>query len=232
MRPWLAFNGDCVNLKTRSMDINQQEPIYELIGDNTAELARAMRVCLMGGDIHQPLTFAPQLSETESFLAMWRKWRSEFFDPLLAPHLLKVFSAIQSGDARRVIALDQELEKGLKPNVAERSALAGSQFQAQMDGARHVKVLDKLHKAVLEQAMPGHHATFFASEAAVFNVPMMHLLPAFLFAEWRRGRIHLGKSSATNSMEAFHEQCQDDLAAARDLFSRTIGGEHTLGVCA
>lgn len=214
------------------MEENQREPIYQSIDDNADELSRAMRVCLMGSDIYEPLTFAPSCGAMETFAKEWGDWRCELFDAILAQHLIHVYRLSQSGDARGIIVLDSKLHHQLEPGASDRSIMAGSQFHASMDGAKHVKALDKLRKAVLDQSMPGHHATFFACEAAAFNVPMIHLFPAFLFAEWRNGKRLANVTESAASIDLFHHECREDLAAARKVFSLILGGENTLSVCA
>ncbi|MCB1098603.1 MAG: hypothetical protein KDN22_23730 [Verrucomicrobiae bacterium] len=214
------------------MDTFPSEPIYESTGGNADELARAIRVCLMGGDIHLPLTCMVGAGDELHLTSEWDKWRGLLFAKILAPHLIGVFTAAHRGDVREIMKLDQALAGQLAEDVAERSVNAGSQFYASMDGARHIKTLEKLRTAVLEQKIAGHHATFFAAEAAVFHVPMMHLLPAYLYAEWRSARLQAGMSVAGSSFEAFRAVCQGALVDAGKIFSDVIGGQHSLGVCA
>jgi hypothetical protein len=214
------------------MDTLRSEPIYESADGDADELARAIRVCLMGGDVHLPLTCTIGSGGEEQWVREWDQWRNHLFAEVLAAHLIKVFTAAHRGDVRAIVKLDQALGDQFSVDVAGRSAMAGGQFHASMDGARHVKMLEKLRKAVLDQEIAGHHATFFATEAAIFHVPMMHVLPAYLYAEWRSGRLPAGIPASRSSVESFYIECQGALVDAGKIFAKVIGGEHSFGVCA
>ncbi|MDA0813147.1 MAG: hypothetical protein O3C21_12275 [Verrucomicrobia bacterium] len=221
------------------MDTLRSEPIYESADGNADELARAIRVCLMGGDVNLPLTFTlgsggeGEGQWAREWAREWDHWRNHLFANVLAPHLIKVFTAAHLGDVHAVIQLDQALGDQFSMEVAERSAMAGCQFHSSMDGARHVKMLEKLRKAVLDQKIVGHHSTFFATEAAIFHVPMMHVLPAYLYAEWRSGRLPAGIPASRNGVESFYIECRGALIDSGSIFAKVIGGgEHSFGVCA
>lgn len=210
----------------------QTDPIYASAVGNAGEMERAIRVCLMGSEACMQLTFDVAGCPAGGFEEAWCIWRNKTFGGILAPHLIHVFLAAQKQAVAEIIVFDKALDGALRADAADRSAAAGCRFHASLQGARHVKLTDKLQQAVMQQEIRGHHATYFACEAAMFHVPLMHLLPAYLFAEWRSARAAAGLSREGSSLQAFESLCGDALLQAAKLLSDVAGGPRTIGVCA
>lgn len=209
------------------------EAIYESELGDDREFARAIRVCLMGTTRFPAVTFQPQSTSEDQFLEDWKSWHKRVFMKCLAPHLVRCHQAICVNQVDEVIeadcALDQVLGEATDGEDAlDRSASAGSVLYGTIDGARHVQQIVRFRKAVMEQQIPGHFATVLAVEAALFHVPLMHVLPACLFAEWRGGLAN----ESSPSIGQFIEAAAEEIRESRKIVQASLAGSGRLVVCA
>jgi urease accessory protein UreF len=226
------------------MDQPNSDPIYESEPGDDREIARAIRVCLMGTTAFPVLTFEAKQSGREAFLKAWKTWHEDVFYRYLAPHLVRCHQAISANEVDEALEADCMLDERLgeafgADEPRDRSAAAGSALYGSIDGARHVRQMDRFRKAVAEQRIPGHFATGLAVEAALFHVPLMHLLPACLFAEWRGALVGCqDEGSLANSQKIglsigqFIEAAGDAIRSSRETVQSSLSGAGRLVVCA
>ena len=215
-----------------NMEMDDADAIYECAPDDDREFARAIRVCLMGMTSFPPLTF--QASGPEGFTSEWRAWHEDVFDPVIGPHLVQSYEAAQKNQVLEVLAADQKLDARLDTARRDRSAQGGCRLQGLLAGARHVRQMERFRDAVLRQDVIGHFATILAVEAALFHVPLMHVLPACLFAEWRGGARNLGGQYGTQdtSIGQFLVSARTQVASSRKTLQANLTSGPQIIVCA
>ena len=144
--------------------------LYSAGPGDTAEMQRALRICLCG--LRPPAALS-------CGAAKFSAWAPRVFLPVLAPHVLGVHSMALTGDAKGVIAADAALR------LPAASAVAGRGLLAVRAGARPLPVLRKFAAAVAGGTASGHFATVMALHAVDFSVALLPLLQCVLYCEWR-----------------------------------------------
>ena len=213
------------------------DAIYESAPGDDRELARAIRVCLMGTAAFPALTFFPDNGDEAAFRLMWAAWHEALFVNVLGPHLVRCHQAARVNQIAELLEADRELDARLTVAQRDRSASAGAALHGSIEGARHVPQMDRFRHAVLEQQVPGHFATVLAVEAALFYVPLMHVLPACLFAEWRGARISITATAGHSargggSISEFLGAAGEEVFSSRKTLDSSLAGSGQLIVCA
>jgi hypothetical protein len=153
--------------------MSARAPIYTASPLDTAEVLRALRICLAGTLPPAALTFGGG-----DFAA----WTQQVFLPVLAPHAVRSHGMALGGDAAGLTEADGSLR--LPPPSAE----AGRKLLESRKRARQLPAARRFVAAVAAGGAPGHFATVMALQAAEFSVAVLPLLQCLLFCEWRTGR--------------------------------------------
>ena len=153
--------------------MSNRDPFYFARPDDTAEVQRALRICLCGMHPPAPMTF--QGGEA-------RAWAETVFLNVLAPHVIAVHGMAHRGEAGGITALDSALR------LPPRSAAAGLELLTHRHGARHLPVLRRFETAVAEGKAVGHFATVLTLHAANFSIALLPLLQCLLYCECHVGQ--------------------------------------------
>ena len=148
-------------------------PIYPVTADHTAELERALRICLAGMPVPHRLT-----SPGPGFDA----WVQSKFLPVQGTHAIAVHRMALNGDSEGIMAADRSLAL---PGV---SSLACRELLSRREGVRHQPVIRRLMAAVADDRIPGHFITVLAATAAEFSLGEVPMLQCALYCEWRSSR--------------------------------------------
>ena len=150
--------------------MSARPPLYSARPDDTAELQRALRICLCG--MRPPAALS-------CGRAGFAEWVQREYLRVLAPHVIGVHCMALAGDARGVAAADAALR------LPDTSAAAGRNLLAMREGARPLPVMRKFAGAVAEGTACGHFATVMALQGADFSIALLPLLQCVLYCEWR-----------------------------------------------
>lgn len=143
--------------------------------NDVTEVVRALNVCLRG---------TRPWPRTRPDCCPFDTWTRESFPACTAPHLLRVYDAAIAGGPRSIVAADREYSRrnpaGGSPDGPS-SSRAGS--------ACGLPVLTRFLAAVARGDTPGHFHTVLALRAASFQIGVIPMLQAAVYAEWAAGRL-------------------------------------------
>ena len=196
-------------------DNNQDFPIYRDAAGEGEELRRAMGHASAGLRPPGMLLFDPAEGE-------WAAFFSGIVAERIAAHFVTSYSAAAAGEVDRLLELDGCFAEGLDLDQRQRLAEATPCVFEAREGARAMRLLDRLRERCPQCA----YTTAFAAHAAAFNVPLLHALLAYLAVEWRAG-VEAGGEALENSREwerMFGEQLLSCPLQVRQLLARSGGG--------
>jgi len=156
-----------------SRDMSDRASIYAAPLYDSAEVQRALQICLAGMTPPAVLTFPG---------GVFPAWAARVFLKALAPHAVQVRELAIRGEAGLLVRMDAALE------LPPASAPAGWELLARREGARHLPATRRFAAAVAGGASPGHFATVFALQAAEFSVAVLPMLQGLLYCEWHAAR--------------------------------------------
>ena len=144
------------------------------------ELWRSVDIALLGVESTGPVLFGGGAAE-------WKNWVGGEFSEVIAPHLVKARNACAGGIGIRELsefdaAFDQQLPAG---EARDRSVSIGQNLLHRNDGAQRFDPISKFTRQIELGACPGHAASVFALQAALFNLAANATLTAYLCLEWR-----------------------------------------------
>lgn len=175
------------------------------------ELWRSVDIALLGVESTGPILF-------DGDAATWKNWVGGEFTETIAPHLVQARNVCAGGIGIRELAeLDAKFDQQL-PNdeIRKRSLETGQILLHKNDGARRVEPISKFAKQIESGSCPGHAASVFALQAALFNLAANATLTAYLCLEWR------GASGKTEWKDDF-ERLTPDLAARMPAWLQSNG---------
>lgn len=150
-----------------------------------AEFERVLRIGNPGAALRRAVTFLPAAeSSPEEWFRQWEQWQQEVLAAKLAPALVAAAGYAERGAAREIQSLDLALDGTLEPASRERSTLAGKRLLGQLAGARGERWLTKLQAWAEGGTLPAHFLTVYATQSALFHLPLRLLLPGYAYWEW------------------------------------------------
>lgn len=116
------------------------------------------------------------------------EWLEGVFRKVLAPHADRVAGFARKGFVGEIGEADRQLSEALDlPEAVLRCSVArGAAILESRSGLRSCPVVSRIAQAVEAGTLPGHHATVFAAQAAVFHLSAQGVLVGLAFDEWRR----------------------------------------------
>jgi hypothetical protein len=153
--------------------MSDSNPVYEVSPGDTEEVIRAVRLCLTGTEVPAKLTWK---------MGLFDAWANRTFMSKIAPHLLAVRAAAETGDVAAIYAADNALQCG------EATLTAGRTWLGRQRGARQMELLPQLAAAVGTGQAAGEFHTVLALQAHTFHVGHLPMLQAALYCEWRAAR--------------------------------------------
>ena len=176
----------------------------ESAGPSDQEFARVLRTADPGPALDGPVTFLPAVV----WLAAWQQWREQILVQHLAPTLLQIAPFAVRGCAREILALDRTLDSSLSADACARSREAGRRLLARLASSRGDRCLGKFQQWVAADEMPAHFPTVYATQHALFHLPLRLLVPAYAYWEW---------SAAGGDAPAFAREADALCRLAQDL---------------
>ena len=196
---------------------HENDAIYAANVVDHREWKRADGIARLGAsDATEPGTFLPT-GPGDAFESEWRRWLAESFESWLGPAFVEVYLATSRMQSERVAELDREIGGRLSPEAHERSRAAALPW---LEGRTEVQRQPQWVKYLRAQAageVPGHVTTIFALQAALFHLPLLSSLAAYVIFEGMNGwaAVHGGKG---RDAEAFASRHPEAMEAARRVF--------------
>lgn len=167
-------------------------PIYavEMPGEGGGlEQHRANAIARLGAaDAKGPGTFfPPERSGGLDFAAAFEDWLSTLFIPSLGPHFVSVHLATARMESDRIQRIDHEIDAYLSPVARQRSLDAARPYFEGRTEIRSQPQWVKFLQAAERGQTPGHLPTIFSLQAALFHLPLLPALTAYVNLEGANG---------------------------------------------
>ena len=147
------------------------------------ELWRSVDIALLAAEPLEELLFQPMTEQ--NWGGQWQNWIDGTFSSLVAPHLVEARHAASQG-VLELAAADLKFDEQLLDDEArKRSIAAGLQLLNRLDGATHIRRVEKLRRQLEIGACRGHAASLFALHSALFSIPITPTIIAYALFEWR-----------------------------------------------
>lgn len=198
-------------------DRRDDVPIYAADAADGREQLRADAIARLGAtDAREPGTFLPPVSGAPATLA-WRRWLAEPFEAWLGMAFIDIYRATGRMALDRVLELDREIDVRLEVAARERSRQAALPWLEGRTEVRRQPQWVKYLRAQETGATPGHLPTIFALQAALFHLPLLPTLTAYVIFEGMNGRAAVDPKSRRDP-EAFASRHPEAMETARRVF--------------
>lgn len=184
-------------------------------------LARA--VSRLGVVASSPATFF--WDESASLSESWNAWLETWFAPVLAPAFASLHRLAGAMRPDEIVAGDLALDRALPAPLRLRSLSAAKPFLAGKDEMRAHRVWSRVSARIAAGESPGHLATLFALQTALYHLPLASALAAYVWFELESGLPHAHRDHAGTAAEALAlfaaalPQVRLAMGADRDEFS-------------
>ncbi len=132
----------------------------------------------------EAITFSTRASNREGVLADWQEFSAQVWHPVLAPALLRAWTAARQEDLPALLAASEQLSRDLPEEPRESSVAAGELLLRATQGAKYPGILGRLRVSLTASPVDAHLATVWAAVASLFHVPPLDLLAEYLREEW------------------------------------------------
>ncbi|MGY8641729.1 MAG: hypothetical protein ACKVJU_11630 [Verrucomicrobiales bacterium] len=160
---------------------NGGDSIYAASADDGSEIIRGFQISLLGVDpteISRGTFFGPQ------DLRVWKKWADTVFEPIILPKFRAIYEATSGMKHRTIAEVDRELSALFSDETCEHSIAAAHVFHGSKSEVKHMPQWIRFEEKLENGETPGHLATLFAIQSALFNVPIFSALISYAYVEW------------------------------------------------
>lgn len=203
---------------------NSDLPIYAVNRPDEGggrEQHRANAISRIGAtDATAPGTFfPPELDGSLDFRASFSEWLETVFVPGLGPAFVTIHLAAARMETERILAADREIDQFLSATARRRNIAAAESFLEGRTEIRSQPQWVKFRKAIDTGDTPGHLTSLFSLQAALFHLPLLPALTAFVHLEGVNGLAAMagGERIAFDLFAARHTEGAE---AARKVFQR------------
>lgn len=212
-----------------------KESIYLAEGDAVfGEMERAIGISVMGVTTGGGSIFSPKIrskksaqkageSDLKSFGESWTMWLQQPFAESLAETFVEVYMAATEMRLRRIVQLDRTLAQCLSGAEARRSRAAGQYFLEGKSEMQRAPQWQKYAKSVENGECPGHVVTVFALQSALYHLPLLSALTAYVYFEWRAGMgVFIGDSAIQKkglTLQKFQQNYPQSMKVIRQFFA-------------
>ena len=144
-----------------------------------SELNKIVERCNPGFDSARAVSWG---KEEES----WEEWLHSLFEPVLLPHLWRVFNFAERQSAREIILLDVELNQSMKPWARESSVSAGHLLMQRRTPSGE-RLMARIQAAIQSGEAFGHLVTLYAVRCCAFSIPVRSAILGYLLQELAAG---------------------------------------------
>jgi len=201
-------------------------------GEEFGEWERAVGISVMGVGIGGGGVFCFDLGKRggslgrEGFKEQWIEWLRTTFRDQVSEVFVKVFLASTEMRIDRIVELDNGLDSRLGSGERQRSREAGQRFLEGKAGMQRAPQWRKYAHHVGQGECPGHVATVFALQAALYHLPLLSALSAYVYFEWHSAVKDLGKNGGLVGEQAskrlFLQLYPESMAIVCEVFGRNL----------
>lgn len=144
------------------------------------EFWRSVDIALLATEPRGPILF-------DGGADRWPGWLDAEFSETVAPHLVDARTVCSGGvGILELVELDVKFDQQLlAPEARERSIAASRILLDRTEGARRIEPIAKLKRQIELSGCPGHAASVFALQSALFNLSAAATIIGYLCLEWR-----------------------------------------------
>lgn len=205
-------------------DFRDDAPIYAADQADNREQLRADSIARIGAaDAREPATFLPTAAGAVCD-ADWRRWLAAPFEAWLGQAFVEVYGAATRMRSERIAAIDHEIGERLDAATCARSRLAAAPW---LEGRTAVQRQPQWVKYLMAQAageVPGHVTTIFALQAALFHLPLLPALTAYVIFEGMNGHAAV-MGNFKRDTDVFAARHPEGIEAARRVFRAAAGSD-------
>ena len=167
--------------------------------------------------------------ETTSNLAVaWGNWRKNWFIPHLAPAFAKTLNFATAQKVNEIAELDRDLEKAFTSAISTKSKSAARAFLEGKSEMQANREWQRLTHLIEDEKTPGHLATLFAFQSALYHLPLASALRSYARYEFHCGRPLLKRLTATEENQIFQQILPDVAVAVKGDISDNNDSNSTL----
>lgn len=197
-------------------------PIYAVTAPGEGgglEQNRANAIARLGAtDATGPGTFFPaERAGGLDFEAAFEDWRTTLFLPWLGPRFIAVHLAAARMETERIQEIDREIDTHLSPAARQRSLEAARPFLEGRTEIRSQPQWVKFLQAAEQGRTPGHLPTIFSLQAALFHLPLLPAMTAYVNLEGANGLAAMAGGERWD-LDRFAETYPEGAEAARLVF--------------
>lgn len=193
--------------------------IYAVMGDHAREQALADVIARLGAaDALAPGTFfPPERLGNLSFEAAWADWLEKDFEGWLGRFFIEIHGCADRMESERIAEMDREIDRRLGEGTRERGRTVA---RAYLEGRREVRSQPqwlKYIRAWEAGEIPGQITAAFSLQAALFHLPLLTALNAYVNWEGVNGLAAMAGGRRLTVVE-FASRYPVGLEAARRVF--------------
>ncbi len=202
-----------------------KSPIYAVGSEPVSEQDRADAIARLGAsDALEPATFfPPERLGGLDFDAAWHDWLTREFEAWLGEKFIAVHLAAGHMACDRIAEIDREIDARLDSPARRRGRKAARPY---LEGRSEVRRQPQWVKYLHAQAagdIPGQLTTIFSLQAALFHLPLLPALAAYVNLEGANGLAAMAGGRRLDP-SAFSARYPEGLETARRVFQRTLAG--------
>lgn len=153
--------------------------------DELDGLALARLVSRLGVEAVTPATF---LWDGKSSLVLaFDLWLIGSFGPILAPALIEVHRLATAYRLDEIAAIDRRIDASLDAAAKSRSLTTAKAFLEGKDEMKANREWTRFAELATKGTTPGHTATLFALQSALYHLPLVPALAAYAWFELESG---------------------------------------------
>lgn len=197
------------------------------------EMERVIAISVMGVKAKGGSIFSPNLKKGLSpeglaeFRESWIEWLRQSFQQHLGKTFVEVYMASTEMRIRRITNLDRNLDQSLSAEASNRSQRAGSWFLEGKSEMQRAPQWKKYADCVCRGECPGHVITVFALQSALYHLPLLSALTAYVYFEWRVAMgIVMEESDLPKkelSLRWFQQEYPESMGILREVFDGGAG---------
>ncbi|MCB1231353.1 MAG: hypothetical protein KDN19_13860, partial [Verrucomicrobiae bacterium] len=164
-------------------------PIYAVGRESGREQDRVDAIARLGAtDALEPATFfPPERLGGLDFEAAWHDWLAQVFEAWLAEKFIAVHLAAAEMASDRIAAIDREIDARLDEPARLRGREAARPYLEGRSEVRRQPQWVKYLRAQANGEIPGQLTTIFSLQAALFHLPLLPALTAYVNLEGANG---------------------------------------------
>jgi len=153
--------------------------------DELDGLALARLVSRLGVEAVTPATFL--WDGSGPLTPAFDRWLAGSFGPILAPAVIEVHRLATAYRLNEIAAIDLRIDESLDAAAKTRSLAAAKAFLEGKDEMKANREWTRFANLVSRGSAPGHTATLFALQTALYHLPLVPALAAYAWFELESG---------------------------------------------